>query len=68
MAELVSDEACEKIEPRLPPEPAPSPKGGRPRVSQRSALTGIIFVLKCHRVLQMGSPALLVMALDMEES
>jgi transposase len=46
MAELVSDELWEQIEPLLPPEPAPSPKGGRPRVSHRSALTGIIFVLR----------------------
>jgi transposase len=29
----------------LPPEP-PKPKGGRPRVSDRAALTGILFVLK----------------------
>src|SRR5262245_64976712 len=46
MAELVSDELWEQIEPLLPPVPAPSPKGGRPPVSQRRALTGIIFVLK----------------------
>ena len=31
--------------PLLPPEP-PKPKGGRPRVSDRAALTGILFVLK----------------------
>ena len=30
--------------PLLPPEP-PKPKGGRPRVSDRAALTGIVFVL-----------------------
>lgn len=42
---LVSDELWESIEPLLPPEP-PKPKGGRPRVSDRAALTGIIFVLK----------------------
>jgi transposase len=29
----------------LPPEP-PKPKGGRPRVSDHAALTGMIFVLK----------------------
>ncbi len=46
MAELVSDKLWEQIEPLLPPEPAPSPKGGRPRVSHRSALAGIIFVLR----------------------
>ena len=43
--ELVSDELWEVIEPRLPPEP-PKPKGGRPRIDDRAALTGIIFVLK----------------------
>jgi transposase len=46
MAELVSDELWERIEPLLPPEPEPSPKGGRPRLSNRQALTGIVFVLK----------------------
>ncbi len=35
----------ETIEPLLPEEP-PKTKGGRPRVSDRAALTGIIFVLK----------------------
>ena len=35
----------EIIEPLLPPE-QPKPKGGRPRVPDRAALTGIIFVLK----------------------
>ena len=43
--ELVSDELWEIVEPLLPPEP-PKPKGGRPRVDDRAALTGIIFVLK----------------------
>jgi transposase len=43
--ELVSDELWEIIEPLLPEEP-PKPKGGRPRVEDRAALTGIIFVLK----------------------
>jgi transposase len=43
--ELVSDELWEIIEPLLPPE-APKPKGGRPRVHDRAALSGIIFVLK----------------------
>ena len=42
---LVSDELWEVIEPLLPPEPE-KPKGGRPRVPNRAALTGIIFVLK----------------------
>ena len=43
--ELVSDELWEAIEPLLPPEP-PKPKGGRPRISDRAALAGIVFVLK----------------------
>ena len=43
--ELVSDELWKTIEPLLPDGP-PKPKGGRPRVDNRSALAGIIFVLK----------------------
>jgi transposase len=43
--ELVTDELWEVIEPLLPPE-APKPQGGRPRVDDRAALSGIIFVLK----------------------
>ena len=43
--ELVTDELWEVIEPLLPPEP-PKPRGGRPRVEDRGALAGIIFVLK----------------------
>ena len=35
----------EAIEPLLPEEP-PKPKGGRPRVADRAALAGIVFVLK----------------------
>jgi transposase len=46
MAELVSDELWKRIEPLLPPLPAPSPKGGRPRVEHREALAGIVFVLR----------------------
>ena len=42
---LVSDELWALVAPLLPPEP-PKPKGGRPRDSDRAALTGIIFVLK----------------------
>src|SRR5438067_272979 len=42
---LVTDELWEIIEPLLPPEP-PKPKGGRPRVPDRAALTGIVFVLR----------------------
>ncbi len=43
--ELVTDELWEIIEPLLPPEP-PKPRGGRPRVPNRAALTGVVFVLK----------------------
>jgi|SRR5215212_7588322 transposase len=43
--ELVSNELWEVIEPLLAPEP-PKPQGGRPRVDDRAALIGIIFVLK----------------------
>jgi transposase len=43
--ELVTDELWEVLEPLLPEE-APKPNGGRPRVDNRAALTGIIFVLK----------------------
>jgi transposase len=42
---LLTDELWEVIEPLLPAEP-PKPKGGRPRVSNRAALTGILFVLR----------------------
>jgi transposase len=43
--ELLTDELWEIVEPLLPPEP-PKPRGGRPRVPNRAALTGIVFVLK----------------------
>lgn len=46
MAELVSDTLWNQVEPLLPPMPPASPKGGRPRVEHRPALTGIVFVLK----------------------
>jgi transposase len=42
---LLSDELWDLIEPVLP-EWAPSPKGGQPRIDDRKALTGILFVLK----------------------
>src|ERR687897_1396675 len=42
---LVPDELWTTIEPLLPPDP-PKPTGGRPRVSDRACLAGIIFVLK----------------------
>lgn len=43
--ELVSDDLWATIRPLLPPHP-PQPKGGRPWVSDRAALCGIIYVLK----------------------
>ena len=43
--ELVTDDLWETIEALLPPEP-PKPQGGRPRIDDRAALTGIVFVLK----------------------
>jgi transposase len=42
---IVSDELWSVVAPLLPPEP-PKPKGGRPRLPDRAALTGIIFVLR----------------------
>ena len=42
---LVTDELWGAIQPLLPMEP-PKPKGGRSRIEDRAALTGIIFVLK----------------------
>ena len=42
---LVSDALWAAVAPLLPPAP-PSPKGGRPRVPDRAALAGIVFVLK----------------------
>lgn len=42
---LISDELWLVIEPLLPPE-RPKPKGGRPVVAPRAALSGILFVLR----------------------
>ena len=42
---LVTDALWTHIAPLLPPE-RPKPKGGRPRIADRAALTGIVFVLK----------------------
>ncbi len=41
---ILSDELWAAIEPLLPVH-TPSPKGGRPRLSDRAALTGILYVL-----------------------
>jgi transposase len=45
VAKLLPDGLWKLIEPILP-EYAPSPKGGRPPITHRQALTGILFVLK----------------------
>jgi transposase len=42
---VVTDELWEAIEPLLPEELS-KPKGARPRIDDRPALTGILFVLK----------------------
>ena len=42
---LITDELSTVVEPLLLKQP-PKPKGGRPRVNDRAALTGILFVLK----------------------
>ena len=42
---LLPDSLWELIEPLIPKRP-PQPKGGRPPLSDRQALTGIIFILK----------------------
>lgn len=42
---LLPDDLWAIIEPLLPEHP-PSPQGGRPRLHDRNALTGIIFILK----------------------
>jgi len=44
-APLLPDELWNLIAPLMPPEP-PKPKGGRPCVPARAALTGILFVLQ----------------------
>jgi transposase len=44
--ELLPKELLDEIEPLLPSPPPPSAKGGRPPVDNRSALRGIIFVLR----------------------
>ncbi len=44
-AALVPDALWDLIETFLP-SPAPKPKGGRPRLSERACLTGVVFVLR----------------------
>ena len=44
---LVTDELWAALAPLLPPQPPrPQGKGGRPRLSDRRALTGILWVLR----------------------
>jgi transposase len=43
---LLPGELWAIVEPILPPLPPPGPKGGRPPVGNREALTGILFILK----------------------
>ena len=43
---LLPDDLWAIIEPLLPPVSPPGPNGGRPRLGDRQALTGILFVLK----------------------
>lgn len=45
MKPLLPDDLWAVIEALLPPEP-PKPSGGRPRLPDRAALTGILFVLR----------------------
>ena len=42
--EILPNALWQKIQPLLPKE-GPKPKGGRPRLSDKAALTGILFVL-----------------------
>src|SRR5690606_5878598 len=41
----LADELWERIKPLLPPE-RPKPKGGRPRMDDRQAMTAILYVLR----------------------
>ena len=54
---LLPDDLWAVVEPLLPPEP-PKPKGGRPRVPDRAALTGVLFVLRSGIPWEMLPPEL----------
>ena len=58
---LVPDDLWAVVAPLLPPE-RPRPKGGRPLIPDRAALTGILFVLRTglpweHLPAEMGGAA-----------
>ena len=53
---LVSDALWALVAPLLPVE-QPKPQGGRPRIPDRAALTGILFVLKSGIPWEMLPPA-----------
>jgi transposase len=42
---LIVDRLWELLEPLIPPRPVPRAPGGRPRIGDRAALEGILFVL-----------------------
>ena len=42
--ELLPEALWEEVAPLLPPQPPPSPKGGRPPADNRAALQGIMYV------------------------
>ena len=54
---LLPDDLWSVVEPLLPREP-PKPRGGRPRVPDRAALAGILFVLKSGIPWEMLPPEL----------
>jgi transposase len=43
--DLLTEHLWETLQPLLPPQP-PRPKGGRPRVDDRTVLDGIVYVLR----------------------
>jgi transposase len=43
---LVSDDLWSRVAPLWPPHHSPGLNGGRPRIDERAALTGILFILK----------------------